>query len=188
MKPFLVCFLGLLLAARAASPDNNVATAKKTDVQLIVDLLDGSRIIGQPEADSLKMKTEYASIEIPLSSLRAIEFGDDHVARATLANGDVLAGNPGLPSLSLKTSFGRVEIPFDQVQKIRAHAISAVPPFVNSLGMKFVPLQGTDILVSIWDTRVQDYRAYAQANPNVDESWKNPDFQQGPDHPVVNVT
>ena len=68
-------------------------------------------------------------------------------------------------------------------------------PFVNSLGMKFVPVpitggptDGQKVLFSIWDTRVQDYRIYANANTGVDDTWKSPAFDQGDDHPVVDVS
>jgi hypothetical protein len=52
-------------------------------------------------------------------------------------------------------------------------------PFENSLGMRFVPVPigggptaGQRVLFSIWDTRVQDYAAYAAANPDVNGEWK----------------
>jgi hypothetical protein len=61
-------------------------------------------------------------------------------------------------------------------------------PWTNSLGMKFVPVPGTNVLFSVWDTRVKDYRACAQAGSGVDASWRNPGFEQGPTHPVVNVS
>jgi len=38
-------------------------------------------------------------------------------------------------------------------------------PYENSLGMKFVPIPGTKVLFSIWDTRVKDYAAFTNANP-----------------------
>ena len=63
--------------------------------------------------------------------------------------------------------------------------------FVNTLGMPFVPVPGTDVQFSMWETRVKDYAAYAAANAGVDESWKKPfgdEFKQTDTHPVVKVS
>ena len=66
------------------------------------------------------------------------------------------------------------------------------PPkaFTNTLGMKFVPIPGTEVAFCIWETRVKDYAAYAAANAGVDASWKNfgRGFKQEDSQPVVNVS
>lgn len=61
--------------------------------------------------------------------------------------------------------------------------------FVNTLGMKFLPIPGTRVMFSIWETRVQDYEAFVKANPNYDAGagWMDPYFPQTPLHPVVFV-
>ena len=64
-------------------------------------------------------------------------------------------------------------------------------PFVNALGMNFVPVPGTQVLFSIWDTRVKDYAEYAKANV-VDDAWKTQEKDgvpvgRDPHHPVVGV-
>ncbi|MDC0144775.1 SUMF1/EgtB/PvdO family nonheme iron enzyme, partial [Verrucomicrobia bacterium] len=64
------------------------------------------------------------------------------------------------------------------------------PPkaFTNTLGMKFVPVPGTEAAFCIWETRVKDYAAYAAASSGVDGNWKSPGFTQADTHPVVNVS
>jgi len=85
-------------------------------------------------------------------------------------------------------------------------------PWENSLGMKFVPVKGTDVLFSIWDTRVQDFESFVNATgydatkdmfsvtgegwkkpsdnwlKQQGDTWKSPGFTQGPTHPVVGVS
>lgn len=87
-----------------------------------------------------------------------------------------------------------------------AGTVSATPssatqtaPFTNTLGMKFVPVpinggptKGQRVLFSIWDTRVQDYVAYASSNPQADGGWKSQNKDgvpsgREPSHPVVGV-
>ena len=60
-------------------------------------------------------------------------------------------------------------------------------PFTNTLGMKFVPVSGTEVSFCIWETRVKDYAAYAAANAEVDAKWKSPGFKQMDTHPVARV-
>ncbi len=80
--------------------------------------------------------------------------------------------------------------PTGKMRPVTPRTATRTNPFVNSLGMKFVPVPGTDTLFSIWETRVQDYAAYAAANSGMDGAWKDYEYKghkQGPDHPVVNV-
>jgi len=66
-------------------------------------------------------------------------------------------------------------------------------PFINTLGMKFVPVSGTKVLFCIHETRRQDYAAYANEVPGVNGSWKLQHRDGIPcgdkdDHPVVGVS
>ncbi|MES2923010.1 MAG: protein kinase [Verrucomicrobiota bacterium] len=64
-------------------------------------------------------------------------------------------------------------------------------PFVNSLGMKFVPVRmsggasgGQRVLFSIFETQVQDYEVFATETKR---RWTKPGFPQDPTHPAVNI-
>ncbi|HWF19802.1 MAG TPA: bifunctional serine/threonine-protein kinase/formylglycine-generating enzyme family protein [Verrucomicrobiae bacterium] len=57
--------------------------------------------------------------------------------------------------------------------------------WVNTLGMRFVPVPGTAVLFAVTDTRVQDYQAFVNATQR---PWTKPDFQQTSTHPAVNIS
>lgn len=67
----------------------------------------------------------------------------------------------------------------------RIEAQPATTSFTNSLEMRFVSVPSAKVLFSIWETRVQDYQAFATA---AGRTLNKPDFDQTPADPVVNVT
>ncbi|MFZ2280266.1 MAG: SUMF1/EgtB/PvdO family nonheme iron enzyme [Prosthecobacter sp.] len=72
------------------------------------------------------------------------------------------------------------------------HGAKPVGLFTNSLGMVFVPVPGTDILMCIHETRNADYAAYAASTPGVNEMWKKMAAQmfsrEDDDRPVTGVS
>lgn len=65
-------------------------------------------------------------------------------------------------------------------------------PLTNSLGMRFVPVAGADVLICVHETRRRDYAAYAEEAGLIDEGWIQPALDGVPaghedDHPVVMV-
>jgi formylglycine-generating enzyme required for sulfatase activity len=57
--------------------------------------------------------------------------------------------------------------------------------FENSLGMRFVPLPGQALMISIWETRVQDFETYAQATG---AAVPHPDFPETALQPKASVS
>jgi formylglycine-generating enzyme required for sulfatase activity len=70
-------------------------------------------------------------------------------------------------------------------QPTSLNSTSVDSPFINSLGMPFVPVPRFSTLVCIWPTRVRDFETYAS-----EKGVALPDqcSGSGPEHPIVSVT
>ena len=85
--------------------------------------------------------------------------------------------HPAMPQILQTQSTQRAQRIDPSIPKI---AVANAPPFVNSLGMKFVPVTitggsnaGQQVRFSIWMTRVQDYRKYSEAQSGGDVKGKS---------------
>jgi hypothetical protein len=71
-----------------------------------------------------------------------------------------------------------------RVNLAQAHRPSRGHEWENNLGMKFVPVPGLDVLVSVWDTRVQDYQIFVGERSVM---WTRP-LAGGETHPAGGVS
>ena len=114
--------------------------------------------------------------------------------RALVTQGSALITTPSTSATTAKEEMARKAL--DNATKDN--------PWVNSLGMKFVPVAGTQVLFSVWDTRVQDFETFVKSTgydategmyslgkdgwKQRGATWKEPGFSQGANHPVMGVS
>jgi hypothetical protein len=86
---------------------------------VILELSDGSRVVGTPGIESVPVQTPYAKINVPLNQILGIALEADHeTASFELQNGDKLTGIVNLGPLPLSTLFGKVTIPVEHIRTV----------------------------------------------------------------------
>jgi hypothetical protein len=115
LRHSILAVTALLLATVGSAEKANT----KPVLRLVLDLTDGSRIIGVPSIQSIPVQTSYAKMDIPLKRILSIRIDDDHeTASFELQDRDKVKGVPKLSPVVLDTVFGRVSIGLEHVTKI----------------------------------------------------------------------
>ena len=150
-----------------------------------------------PEQD---LATEAASIKQLRAPVRIAQtkLEKDHAARVTAlhANYDELLAQAQTQLTQRQRLDEALEVKAqrDKIAATWLKGVSVLPlslntatkerPRVNSLGMKFVPVAGTKVLFSVWETRVRDYEAFLKTKRL---AWEK-SYEQGPTHPAGSVS
>ena len=89
-------------------------------VRATIELEDGSRIIGRPRVERLRVASSLATLELPLVRMRGLSFdrpGDE--ALLALRNGDVVRGRLFGHGMPVGTLLGELQIPWATVERVK---------------------------------------------------------------------
>ncbi len=189
-----VCGLGLsvLLAQHVPVEASRSLTASLSKVALGGNVVNGkpcSATSTLPNIAStfLQMTTRKTVIASAVTVL-ALLFGGWLLIRHGSDRSDMDTLSP----LTAADEAAEIENPGDHsVDEGGSFSFSPGDIFENGLGMRFapVPIVGDDsnrvVLFSVWETRISDYAPFIE---ETGLAWPEPEFEQGDDHPAVNVS
>ena len=110
-----------IAASLAAAWDSSALPpdAKDPPVKVIVETVDGSRVIGEPIATELKITTSIGEVDVPFDRVAKVVFNaGDKTAAVSLTNGDHLNGALKLDTFSVQALWGKVELTPAQMRAI----------------------------------------------------------------------
>jgi hypothetical protein len=110
---------GQSAGAVAISPKG--AITREARPRLLLNLTDGSRIIGTTELATVPLHSEsIGDVKVPLQKIASLKFGDDHkTATVTLSNGDKFDGTVNLSTIVVETVFGTIHVALKQLRDLQ---------------------------------------------------------------------
>ncbi len=116
----LFCAAGILAFSFYRAPAAPAATNQPAGFRLIIELQDGSKIIGKNGDDNFQFHSDVlGEMKLPLERIRSIECRPktNSVQLAT-ANGDNLTAQFATRIIRVETAFGNFKLPVDLIQRL----------------------------------------------------------------------
>ncbi len=127
MKPWFASVLALLVfhtaSARSAEPSaegkDDGQPSREMQVRAVVELKDGSRLVGRPLERSLPLSLDFMKVSIPLDKIRSCEIRhkDERVV-VNFLNGDKLTGALDFSRFQMDTVLGRLMLETAQIDRM----------------------------------------------------------------------
>jgi len=98
----------------------------QSGVQMIIDLRDGSRLVGKSLEDTLSFHSAVlGDLRLSWAGIRSIEYAGANTgtARLTATNGDVFAIQIAAEALRVETGFGQTELPVELIRSVKVSAV-----------------------------------------------------------------
>ncbi|MCB1093012.1 MAG: SUMF1/EgtB/PvdO family nonheme iron enzyme, partial [Verrucomicrobiae bacterium] len=166
------------LPADAPAALGDLRKTWKTERQKIHNDLDGKL------SQSLQTLVTDLTKSREFDKAKAVESYQKVFAKSPDSERGAAANSPPTPAIPAPTTGGA---------DTETAGATKEAPFVNTLGMKFVPVPDTEVIFCIHETRYQDYSAFAKATGNVSSKWKEQTVDgcaitdRNGEHPVFNV-
>lgn len=91
--------------------------AKAPVTRVAVELVDGSRVLGEPTEAEVKIVTSLGEIKVQMVNVTKLVLNEDHhTAEVSLVNGDHLSGTLKMEAFGLRAVWGKVDFPLQHVR------------------------------------------------------------------------
>jgi len=119
MRVSTVSAFVLLALVVSAGPTLAEPAPDTPALRLVVDLTDGSRVLGTANIKTLPFIAKYGKMDLVMSEVASIELAEDRErAKITMKNGDRLQGVLDIGDLKLQTLLGEISVPIRHVSRI----------------------------------------------------------------------